>query len=343
MDRKNPKFTFVSKRDKPIVFDLESAISKFLYVKRVAKRSKKTIQTYEQSLNQFCKWLSQREKNEITTDVLLEYIHYLTYEKKCWDDHPTSPTGEDSLSPWSVNNTIRNLRTFFNYAASERLIAYSPMTAIKLQQVDKHTFEVFTDDEVGKLLEQPNQRIYTGLRDYCMMLVLVDTACRCGELTELKISDVNFKLRQITFRAENTKSSVSRTVPISQRTAKALEKLVSFMNVEDVDYLWLTQFGERYFGDTFRKMLKKYGEKAGITVARVSPHTFRHYAAVAMLKGGMNPIQLSRLLGHSTVAVTEIYVRYTEMDMSEVHEIASPVTRLIDKGNEKKRGNKRFK
>lgn len=341
--RSNPKFIFVSKQDKPIKLDFERAFTDYIYTKRIEKRSAKTIETYEQTLNQFRKWYEDSGHKSMTTEILREYIHYLTFDKTRWDDHPTSPNGQLGLSARSVNNIIRNLKVFYNHLVKERVITYSPMAAIRYQTEDKDTFEVFTDEDVMKLLDAPNTRIYTGLRDRCMMLVLADCGCRCGELTQLKISDVDLKLRQIVIRSEIAKTNTTRVLPISKITAKELEKLMSFMNVNEDDYLWLTQFGERYYADSFGKMLKKYGKKAGVSSARVSPHTWRHYFAVKFLRSGGDPIALARLLGHTSLNVTQIYVKYSKSDLHEQHDKASPVANLLDGGNERKRGKTRFK
>lgn len=98
ISRSNPKFTLMSKQDRPIKFDLNKAINDFLYAKRIEKRSPRTVEAYEQTLNQFRKWHESNARVEITTEVIREYIHYLTYEKIRWDDHPTSPKGEVGLS-----------------------------------------------------------------------------------------------------------------------------------------------------------------------------------------------------------------------------------------------------
>lgn len=341
--RSNPKYTFMSKRDKPITLNLERAISEYLYSKRIEKRSDKTIEAYEQTLNQFRKWYENKKPDALTAEFLRQYIHYLSFEKTRWDDHPTSPNGAIGLSARTVNNNIRNMKIFFNQLVRERVISYSPMEGINYQTEDKDTFEVFTDEDVLKLIDAPNTRIYTGLRDRAMMLVLCDCGLRCGELTQLKLSDVDLKMRQITVRAEISKSNTTRVIPISKLTAKELEKLISFMNVDEDDYLWLTQFGERYYADSFSKMLKKYGERVGIANARVSPHTWRHYFAVKFLRSGGDPIALARLLGHTSLEMTQVYVRFTKTDLHEQHEKASPVANLIDSGNERKRGKMRFK
>lgn len=123
---------------------------------------------------------------------------------------------------------------------NERVISSSPLDVIHYQKEEKNTFQVFKDEDVIRLLSAPNRRVYTVLRDYCMLLVLCDTGLRLGEMTSLKVSDVNFQLRQIVVQAEHAKTRTTRVVPISQKTAKDLEKLISYMNIDENDYLWLT-------------------------------------------------------------------------------------------------------
>ncbi|QDX95788.1 integrase [Brevibacillus laterosporus] len=332
------KFNFLSRTEPMKELNFGKLIDEFLAVKKMERRSPKTIEIYSQCLAQFRKWAEKREYTKFTPDIIREYIAYLTCEKEKWDDHPMSPTGKKGLSARTVNNNIRNLRVFFNHLVNERVISTSPMNNIKYQTQEKETFEIFKDEDVLKLLEAPNKRIYTGLRDYVMILVLCDTGCRIGELTNLKISDVDIRLRQITIRAETSKTKTARTIPISSITVKEIEKLINYMNVQPDDYLWLTQFGERYFADTFSKMLKKYAKKVGIKGVRVSPHTFRHFFAVKFLRQHGEPIALMRILGHTSLTMTEQYVRYAKKDLSEYHEVASPVTSLLDKGTQRKRG-----
>ncbi|MGG4142948.1 tyrosine-type recombinase/integrase [Paenibacillus algorifonticola] len=342
MNRSNPKFTFISRKEQSVKIDLDTQIGRFLQAKSLVKRSKKTIHTYAQSLSQFRTWYEAQVDAVIDSETLKTFIHYLTFVKVRWDDHPTNSSAVVGLSARSVNNIIRVLKIFFNYLVAERTITASPMDALSYQTEEKNTFEVFTDEHVVLLMSAPNRRVYTGMRDYCMMLMLCDTGLRIGELTGLKISDIDFTLRQLVVRAEISKSRTTRIIPLSPLTIKELERLISYMDVSDDDYLWLTQFGNRYFGDTFSKMLKLYAKRVGVTGPRVSPHTFRHYMAVKYLRGGGDPISLARILGHSSLDMTQVYVKFTGMDLRDQHDKASPVTNLLDKGNEKKRGKVRF-
>ncbi|AZB43497.1 integrase [Bacillus sp. FJAT-42376] len=336
------KFNFKSRSVPRKNIDLQAEIERFLAAKRSEGRSERTIKTYRQALLHFNGWYAERPDAALTTDTLRGYFDYMKNEKQKWDDHPTNSSEVIGVSARSLNNLRRNLNVLFNFLVSERIIAQNPLASIKPFIDNEDTFAVFSDEDVLRLLEAPNKRVYTGFRDYAMMLVLIDTGLRINELTNLRVSDFDMTLRQITVRPEIAKTRTTRIVPISIRTLKTVLQLVDFINVESSDYLFLTQFGERYMADTFAKMLKQYAKRVGVTGVRVSPHTFRHYMAVKFLKSGGDPFTLMRILGHADISMTNRYVKYTNTDIQTQHDKASPVQNLIDSGNDRKRGRKKF-
>src|SRR5690606_12557298 len=161
-------------------------------------------------------------------------------------------------------------------------------------------------------------------RDYVMMVLIIDTGMRVGEMTGLVRGDIDLLYRQIHIRADIAKPRRSRTVPFSPTTADLLRQLFEYIGIGDDDrdeYVFLTQYGDRYFGDTFAKMLKKYAKRAKITIrGRSSPHTFRHYFAVRFLKNGGDSFALMKILGHTDISMTQRYVRYIQSDIKEAHE-----------------------
>ncbi len=324
-------------------FDLETAIDRFLAAKRVERRSPRTIKTYSEEFNRFKRWFDSSEHEAITSAVMKNYIEHLTYVKVKWDDHPTNPHGGVGLSSRTVNNTIRNLKVLLNWCVREGYMYISPMNNVSYQPEDNKHFQVFSDDQIIKLLQQPNRRTFIGMRDYCMMLSLVDTGMRIGELTSLKVADCDFQLNQIVLPGLITKNRHTRIVPISPLTSKELRELISYCNLEDDDFLWISQFGERYMADTFNKMLKKYGMKAGVKNVRVSPHTFRHYFATKFLLNGGDPIALQRILGHRDMSMISIYVNYTKSDIRKQHEKFSPVVSLEKNIKPRKKGRVKLK
>ncbi|WP_258525541.1 tyrosine-type recombinase/integrase [Paenibacillus sp. YN15] len=338
---RTPKFIFISKNTKPIKIDLKLQIDNFIFVKRTERRSQKTIKAYSHTLNQFYKWIGATSK-KVDPDTMRDYINYLMTIKTRWDDHPTSPNSGVGLSARSINNTTRNLRIFFNHLVREEIIPVSPMENIKYQ-IEENNFKIISEEEIEKLIGAINTKVYTGRRDLCMILVLCDTGLRRGELTELKVSDIDLKMRHITVRAEVSKTNKPRVIPLSLRTASELAKLIEFMGTDDDDYVWLNQFGNRYYADTFAKMLKNYAKIAGISTDNISPHKFRHYACLNLLKSGMDVLAVARILGHSSVDVTRLYARYNVEDIRLQHETASPVSRILSKTTANRRGPRKYK
>ncbi len=341
------KFEFKKRQTAPArAFDLRESIDRFIDDKRLQKRSDKTIKTYKQTLNHFAKFVESVEMAGDEPDSVREYVKWISFEKVRWDDHPTSPKKGVGVSAKSANNAIRVIRIFYNWCKARKIISHSPAENVEYQTEKQEGFEVFTDDDVKAILAVPNRRTYTGNRDYIMMMLIIDTGMRVGEMSELRRGDIDISYRQIMIRAEITKGGRMRTVPFSQTMAELLRELFDYIGLDDSDeeeYVFLTQFGERYYGDTFAKMIRKYANKADrIIKGRPSPHTFRHYFAVNYLKNGGNPFALMRILGHTDMAMTEKYIRYVDSDLTEIHEKASPVEALI-KNNEKKRGSVRFK
>jgi integrase/recombinase XerD len=338
------KFDF--KRRKIGQFKLLPTIESFLDAKRLQRRSERTIKTYNQSLQHYAKFCQSNGLIGDEEDCVKQYVEFMTFKKQKWDDHPTNHSDKIGISARSINNLIRNLRVFYGWSVKEKLIRFNPADNVEYQTEQDDSFSVFTDEEVKALLNAPNKRIYTGFRDYVMMLVLIDTGMRITEMTSLKRGDIDLLYRQIIIPAEVTKARKTRIVPISDTTAKALEELFELIgaDIENPDeYIFLTQFGERYYGDTFAKMLKKYAVKANYPInARVSPHTFRHYFAVKFLRNGGDPFALMKILGHTDISMTQRYVRYAKAQIKEIHEKASPVESIVA-NRKKSRGRVRFR
>jgi len=321
-------------------FNLVQTIEQFIDDKRLQKRSKRTIKTYNNALTHFVKYCVANDLIGNEVDCVRDYVHFMTFEKVKWDDHPTNISTTVGVSARTVNNSIRFIRVFYNWAVSKRLINLNPANNVEIQTEEEETFEMFTDEEIEALLNSPKRRSYTGLRDYAMMILMVDTGLRIGEMTSLIRGDFDLNYRQIEVRAEIAKNRRSRIVPISRTTVEVLQELFAYVNIgeDDVDeFVFLTQYGERYYGDTFAKMLKQYAKRASIQInARVSPHTFRHYFAVKFLRNGGEPFALMKILGHRDFSMTQRYVQYASAHIKDAHDKASPVESIVNRKQNRK-------
>jgi integrase len=182
-----------------------------------------------------------------------------------------------------------------------------------------------------QLIEQPDRKSYTGYRDYCLILLTLDCGIRPNEALTLLPKDVNLKGREIHIRAENAKTRVSRTLPISEHTAKALHKLID-SRLDEWDNATVPVFcswsGGAMWGSSWRWKLIHYGRKLDY---KISPYDLRHSFALNFLRNGGNVFALQRIMGHSDLSMTRRYIALTEGDIQGQHELASPVNAFMKK------------
>ncbi|WP_165972367.1 tyrosine-type recombinase/integrase [Paenibacillus piri] len=130
------------------------------------------------------------------------------------------------MSPATVNIRTRTLKCFLRFLHDEGYLQTDLASRIKLQKVAEDTIGAFENEQVLQLLAAPNQREYTGFRDYVLLTMLFDTGLRINEALNLTVDDLNLTGKTITVRASVAKKGSSRVVPITKRTAELLAALV---------------------------------------------------------------------------------------------------------------------
>ena len=197
------------------------------------------------------------------------------------------------VSVATINNYIRNLRVFFNWLERDYIIRKNPMRKIRQLKYNRQAKVFLSDDDLKKLLSKMDKSYFTEHRDYVMILLMLDSGMRLGECSTLLITDIDLARRRISLRAEETKGRKDRTVFFSQKTETALRR-------------WL-QFKDRY--------------------VEYTPHCLRNNFAKRCLMNGMDIFTLSKILGHSSVEVTEqAYLDLTDEDISKQYHRASPLS-----------------
>jgi integrase/recombinase XerD len=117
--------------------------------------------------------------SQITPQILRDYIYYLTYEKQQYEEHPTK---SETRSIMSVNIRISTMKAFYRWLHNEGIIPSNPTANIRKQSVEEDTIGAFTDEQVAKLLEIPDQSTYVGFRDYVLVRLLLESGMRINEL-----------------------------------------------------------------------------------------------------------------------------------------------------------------
>jgi len=332
----------VTMRDEGVPsLSLEDAVEFVMKIKRANNLKEKTLRGYRQNMSYFIEWLTDPERygevdtSDVTAEMLREYVLWCANEKVFYEGHPfkaESESGRCGLSAASVNVRIRVLRTFFNVLYEEEVIQRNPAARLSLMRQDVDTVEPLTEDELRRLLKVPDQRFYAQFRDYIIMVLIIDSGLRLGEICALEITDVNFLTKQITLPAIKNKNRKSRVLPLSNETVRLLKQVIAEVaqHFPDNKFVFTTNYGEQLSDKTVQKAITKYAEAAKIE-RPVSPHRLRHNFATMAALNGMDIFTLMKMMGHSDISTTRKYVQVSTENLAEQHKRYSPLSNVLKK------------
>lgn len=234
---------------------------------------------------------------------------------------------EEDIAPPTFNNRLVYLRTFLNWCVKEGYISENPIAGIKKRKDEGRVVNI--DAEIlRELMELPDQKTFAGLRDYALILLTLDTGIRPKEALSLVPVDFNPQALEIYITAKVAKTRVSRTLPISDHTAKAIKRVLAVRLAEwgpDVP-IFCTWDGGRMTRHTWGDRIEMYSKKLGV---HIRPYDLRHAFALEFLRGGASAFALQRTLGHADMKMTQRYVALLDDDLKADHTKASPLNRLI--------------
>jgi site-specific recombinase XerD len=179
--------------------------------------------------------------------------------------------------------------------------------------------KVLTEDEVKKLIAQPDGQTMTGFRDRTLIEILYATGVRVAELVGMDVADLDLATGYA--RVRHAKGGRERIVPIGRHTSGAIASYMNsvrpLMVLGDEPALIISKRGKRLGAKGMEVVIEAYGESAGL--GHVTPHMLRHACATHMLRRGASLRHLQELLGHRAVTTTEIYTRLTNQELMEAH------------------------
>ena len=224
------------------------------------------------------------------------------------------------LTSGGINVRLRTVNAFLSWLREEGHVAES--LRVRLLPKASQFVVTFSDAEVKRILAvRPTGRSMT--RAWTLFVMLVDTGLRIEEALSLERERVDLDGLTLNVRG---KGSRDRIVPISTECRKALFRLLS---KQPGRYLFSTHGGERLSYRNAYRDLKALCRQAGVQGGHVRPHSVRHYFAVSYLRAGGDLYRLSRILGHTSLATTQIYLRSMGLEhLQEGHSRFSPLGRL---------------
>lgn len=155
---------------------------------------------------------------------------------------------------------------------------------------------------------------------------MMDSFGRINEICQLRKTDVDYTNGTVTF--QETKSKLFRIVPISRKVIRMIEELNQETEEFESDYIFISSHNTTLQPNTFRKHLKQFSERAGVS-KRVHPHIFRHTAITLFLANGGSMRELQIILGHAEISTTMIYSHMLDETIKHQHEQYSPL-RMIE-------------
>lgn len=295
----------------------KESLEEFLFECEVNGLAKETIKNYSYNIKKF---LQFAEKNNIfkvqdlTKQICKSYVIYL--RKKEYEET-------------YINTTITTTNLFLKYMHEEGYINES--LNIKLIKEKDKVIETFTDVEVQAMLQTFKKRNYIDIRDKTIMMMLIDTGMRAGEVCKLEVTDI--KDNMILF--VQGKGKKERYVPFSPALRKQMMRYERAKESYFMDKLYLPNYyflskdGRQITRFVLQWMVAKAGEKAGVSRKKCFPHNFRHYFAISSLKNGLDLYSLSRVLGHAEIETTTVYTSsIKDKEIQELSLKSSPLMSL---------------
>lgn len=230
------------------------------------------------------------------------------------------------LSSASVAHDVYVLNRLFVFLVKRGRLAQNPAPeSLKAPRVRHALPQVMTETEVERLLEVP-AATPAELRDLAAAELLISSGLRVSELVSLNLENCSFDCREVRVTGKGSKE---RVVPFG---SKAEEKLRAWLAVRDTfrpleNALFLNRFGKRLSARSIESALKKLALKAGLDI-RIFPHKLRHSFATELVEHGADLRSVQEMLGHSSLAATQIYTNLNFEHLKKVYARAHPRARF---------------
>jgi site-specific recombinase XerD len=270
------------------------------HIKSTKDFSPETVRAYAADLNDFAGFLERNNLNkpgEIDTLQMRKYLAELKLR---------------SIRRTTMNRRLSCLRSFFTYLCRAGVMEKNPAKAMRTPRGDKRLPGFLTEEETLSLLEAAKEVTPAGLRDRAILETMYSAGLRISELAGLDVRDVDL-IGGVCY------------CPLGAPAIRAIEGyMVAWPGQLGYSVpLFRNPRGRRLSVRGVRRIVEKYAKLAGLA-KKISPHTLRHSFATHMLDRGADLRSVQELLGHASIATTQIYTHVTAQRMKEVYDKTHP-------------------
>ena len=284
-------------------------MEEFIDFKRAQKLRERTIADYRKYLEDFLKMSSDTlELDDLKRDLLAYF------------------SAIPDTSPARFNHPYQYLHALFSWCVKQDYLECNPFDKLDLKKRrDEGNIQPATIEEIQSFLKCLDRDNYCELRDYAIVLVMLDTGIRTSEILSLRNGDFSADEQSIFIRKEVAKTSRSRTVFLTQMTCSAIRKFLKCKSTEWEDWLFPTRDGQKLQSNVLGRNFRKYCKRSG---ARFTPYQLRHSFATLYIRNGGDLFTLQKQMGHADLQMTRRYAEIDDSHTSRSHSAYSPVTLL---------------
>lgn len=285
--------------------------------------SDNTLSAYRRDLVRYLRFLGSRsvsEPEQVDGSVVRSFLASISASTHGEDERPYRAT--------SVARTLSSVRSFHRFLLREGVVESDPAVGVVQPKLPRPLPHPLTVDEMQRLLDAPDVTTPAGQRDRAILELLYGSGLRVSELTGLDVDDLDLEGGFVRVLGKGGKE---REVPVGRFGRDAVETYLVrarpvFATGRGRGALFLNQRGGRLTRQSCDRMVRAASQAAGIE-RHVSLHTLRHSFATHLLEGGADVRVVQELLGHASVATTQIYTLVTREHLREVYYTSHPRAR----------------
>lgn len=289
-------------------------VKKFLeYLEYEKKYSPHTILAYRKDIMDFICFCKE-EFNQCYEDVSYSQI-------RSWIVQLTS----GKLTNRSINRKLSSLKTFFNYLVKIGEVTKSPMMKHRSLKEQKKISIPFNEKEINEVIDIIKTKVgFEGVRDRLILELLYSTGIRRAELINIKTKDLYFEEGVLKIIGKGNKERFVVLLPFVIETIKVyqLERKM-LKEIKDKDYLLLTKKGVKMYETLVYRIINSYFRRVSTKVKK-SPHVLRHAFATNLINRGASLFSVKELLGHSSLASTQVYTNSSLEELKQVYNKTHP-------------------
>lgn len=276
------------------------------YLRSECRLSEHTVDAYGRDIHRFRDWLGVRTIKSLKLRQLSDYVAHLRH---------------GGLAPSSTARNIVAVRMFFRYLQLEGVLKDNLAELLGTPKLWERVPEVMSPRTVDRFLAAPRGRHPLKVRDRAILELLYATGCRASEISNLKLRDIHLEDGYLKCHGKGDKQ---RLAPLNPPAVSAVQTylndsrpLLAKIATGQPEWLILSRTGKRLRREALWEIVTKYAAQCGLD--DISPHTLRHSFATHLLAGGADLRQVQEMLGHASIATTQIYTHVDQSRLKKIH------------------------